>query len=97
MSWSPALAVDREMVGSDRDGRLIDGEGLSRRYCCWAWAALSRAACAVCCSLLLGCPEKNCVKRVALVKEFLLGVGFSAAAGTVTVDVAVLAKGFFKT
>jgi len=56
---SPAFAVDREMVGKDRDGALIGGDGLFRRCCCCAATAERRAACADCCSLLFGEEEKN--------------------------------------
>jgi hypothetical protein len=59
MLASPAFAVDKDIVGNDSDGALICGEGLLRRYCCWAAAAARSAACAVCPSLVFGELEKN--------------------------------------
>jgi len=34
MLASPAFAVDKDMVGKDREGGLIDGDGLLSRCCC---------------------------------------------------------------
>lgn len=54
-----ALAVDNEMVGSDKDGELICCEGEMYPGCCCA-AAASRASVAVCVSLfVLGGVEKK--------------------------------------
>jgi hypothetical protein len=41
---SPAFAVDNDIVGSDKDGPLICGDGLLRRCCCCAATADSNAA-----------------------------------------------------
>jgi hypothetical protein len=90
MSASPALAVDREMVGRDNEAAL--GDGLFRRYCCCFSAAASKAAWAVCCSRLLGEEEKKLDNLAALENEVLREACLSLdgmATGAV-----LLAKGF---
>lgn len=55
-----ALAVDREIVGKDSEGKLIPGEGEAKKVCCWAAAAARRADVAVWTSALdFGEVEKN--------------------------------------
>lgn len=87
---SPPFAVDKEMVGNDSEGAV--GDGLLRRYCCWATAAERRAAWAVWPSFVFGVLEKNFVNRVALEKDALLVVGFSGC-WTATEPVGDVANG----
>lgn len=60
-----ARAVESEMLGSDSDGLLIGGEPEAKKACSWALLAASRAAAAVCASLVLGEVEKKCAILLA--------------------------------
>jgi hypothetical protein len=91
---SPAWAVDNEMVGNDSEGALMLGDGLFRRYCCWAAAAANRAACADCCSLDLGEVEKNWVSLAALENEVLRVPDFSDGGCGETAELGADANGF---
>lgn len=60
-----AVAVEREIIGRDREGLLIGGVAELRKSCSWARLAASRAAAADCASALdLGDVEKNCAIRL---------------------------------
>ena len=91
ISASPAFAVDSEIVGSDRDGALICGEGLPRRYSCCFAAAASNADCAVCCPL--GDEEKKLVSLAALENDDRRLMLLSDD-GMATAEVLELANGF---
>jgi hypothetical protein len=93
MFASPAFAVDRDMVGNEREGALIWGDGLLRRYCCCAATAANNVSCAVSCSLLLGEEEKNWVNRFPLEVDGLRGETLSVD-GVATALVVELANGF---
>jgi hypothetical protein len=93
MLASPAFAVEREIVGNDREGALICGDGLFSKYCCCAVTADRRAACADCCSLVFGDEEKNWVNLFPLDVEGLRDVGLSEE-GRETTVLGELANGF---
>ncbi len=92
MFASPPLAVDSDIVGNDKDGALIWGDGLLRRCCCCAATADSSAAWADSCSLLFGEEEKNWVNLLALDVDDLREEDLSV--GGITVALGELANGF---
>lgn len=72
-----ALAVDSEIVGRDKDGELIGGEGEFMRVCCCAAAAARRAAVAVWVSVFdLGAGEKKLVNLFALGVDARRGISY---------------------
>lgn len=80
---SPALAVEREMVGNDNDGALMLGLICDRRA---AWAD--------CCSFCLGEEMKNWVNRLPLEVEGLRGADSLSPPGITTGVFVELANGF---
>jgi hypothetical protein len=96
MLASPPFAVEREIDGSESVAPLIPtggGEGLFRRYCCWATTDDRRAACADCCSLLFGEEVKKLDNLFALDVEDLRLAGLSDG-GIAAVVLEVLANRF---
>ena len=90
---SPAFAVDNDIVGNDKEGALICGDGLLRRCCCCAATADSNAACADCCSLLFGDEVKNWVNLLVFEVDGLRLAGLSDG-GITTAVLGELANGF---
>lgn len=91
MFTSPPFAVEREIVGRDRDAGL--GDGLSKSRCCCAATAERRAAWADCCSLFFGEDVKKLVNLLPFEVDALRGVGVSDC-GVITAGVIELANGF---